>query len=93
MMVLSKGRVIFMGISVASAYTVWGLLISLQPPFYPQEAEKKGASPSQVIHFEKCIQAKYFYSIFVVWICIWDSQPCSLFGGPILWKIWHQNWS
>lgn len=48
---LSKGRVIFMGISVASAYMVWGLLISLQPPFYPQEAEKKGASPSQVIYF------------------------------------------
>ena len=25
----------------------WGLLISLQPPFYPQEAEKRGATPSQ----------------------------------------------
>ena len=39
-MELSKGRIIFMSISVASAYCVWGLLISLQPPFYPQEAEK-----------------------------------------------------
>ena len=25
----------------------WGLLISLQPPFYPSEAEKRGATPSQ----------------------------------------------
>ena len=38
-----------MSISIAAAYFVWGLLVSLQPPFYPQEAEKKGASPSQVI--------------------------------------------
>ncbi len=30
------------------AYIVWGLLLSLQPPFYPSEAEKKGATPSQV---------------------------------------------
>ncbi len=27
---------------------MWGLLLSLQPPFYPSEAEKKGATPSQV---------------------------------------------
>ena len=31
-----------------SAYTVWGILIYLQPPFYPSEAEKRGATPSQV---------------------------------------------
>ena len=30
-----------------SAYIGWGLLLSLQPPFYPLEAEKKGATPSQ----------------------------------------------
>ena len=29
-------------------YLVWGLLFSLQPPFYPREAEAKGATPSQV---------------------------------------------
>jgi hypothetical protein len=23
-------------------YVIWGLLLSLQPPFYPTEAEKKG---------------------------------------------------
>ncbi len=32
----------------SSAYIVWGLLLSLQPPFYPSEAERKGATPSQV---------------------------------------------
>ena len=33
--------------SIFSAYIGWGLLLSLQPPFYPSEAEKKGATPSQ----------------------------------------------
>ena len=31
------------------AYLFWGMMISLQPPFYPAEATKKGATPSQVI--------------------------------------------
>ena len=26
----------------ALGYITWGLLIALQPPFYPSEAEKKG---------------------------------------------------
>ena len=30
-----------------SAYTVWGLIISLLPPFYPREAELRGANPAQ----------------------------------------------
>ncbi len=29
-------------------YVVWGMLFSVQPPFYPGEAEKKGATPAQV---------------------------------------------
>ena len=38
----------FEGIHVFfTAYIGWGLLLSLQPPFYPSEAEKKGATPSQ----------------------------------------------
>lgn len=36
-----------MGISFSIAYIGWGLLLSLQPPFYPLEAEKKGATLSQ----------------------------------------------
>ena len=45
---LSKTRTVFLAISVGCAYVVWGALISLQPPFYPTEAEKKGATPSEV---------------------------------------------
>ena len=32
---------------LVSAYTVWGLIISLLPPFYPREAERRGATPAQ----------------------------------------------
>jgi hypothetical protein len=45
---LSKTRTVLLAISIAVAFVVWGALISLQPPFYPSEAEKKGATPSQV---------------------------------------------
>ena len=48
---LSRTHLVLMSISIASAYFVWGLLISLQPPFYPSEAESKGATPSQVRKF------------------------------------------
>ncbi len=34
--------------SFLSAYVVWGLLFSVQPPIYPKEAEDRGAKPSQV---------------------------------------------
>ena len=44
---LSKLRLVLLCISVSGAYVVWGLLISLLPPFYPKEAELKGATPSQ----------------------------------------------
>ena len=64
---MSKLQIVLLGIVVASgessfifpdfsdvhvaAYIVWGILISLQPPFYPLEAEKKGATPHQVSLF------------------------------------------
>ena len=44
---LSRGRSIWLIILIGSSYIVWGSLISLQPPFYPKEAEAKGASSSQ----------------------------------------------
>ncbi len=31
------------------AYFGWGLILAVMPPFYPSEAEKKGATPSQVV--------------------------------------------
>ena len=45
---ISRTRTVFLAISIVCAYVVWGALISLQPPFYPTEAEKKGATPAQV---------------------------------------------
>ena len=45
---LSKGQTVFLSISIVLAFTIWGALISLAPPFYPSEAEKKGSTPSQV---------------------------------------------
>ena len=34
-------------VNISAVYLTLGLLISLQPPFFPSEAEKKGATPSQ----------------------------------------------
>ena len=34
--------------TVCMSFSVWGLIISLQPAFYPEEAEKKGATPAEV---------------------------------------------
>ena len=49
---LSRARTLSLLVICGTAYIVWGALISLQPPFYPTEAAKKGASPSQVLtHF------------------------------------------
>ena len=47
----SKTRTVLLAIVIGFAYVVWGALISLQPPFYPTEAEKKGATPSQVKYY------------------------------------------
>ena len=47
---LTTSRTVFLGISVMCAYFVWGALMSLQASFYPMEAEKKGATPSQVCY-------------------------------------------
>ena len=43
-----RGHIIALAIFEGVAYLVWGLMLSLQPPFYPKEAEAKGATPSQV---------------------------------------------
>ena len=41
-------RALCLAISIACGCIVWGVLISLPPPFYPTEAERKGATASQV---------------------------------------------
>ena len=55
---ISRTRTVFLAISIVCAYVVWGALISLQPPFYPTEAEKKGATPAQVGRL--CIHEKNY---------------------------------
>ncbi len=41
-----------------SGYVAWGLLISLQPPFYPSEAEKKGENS----FFYQCLNFLFYVS-------------------------------
>ena len=46
---ISTARRVAVGLTAGLAYISWGLLISLQPAFYPTEAEAVGATPSQVL--------------------------------------------
>ena len=70
---------------LAISYTVWGTTFSLTAPFYPGEAENKGATPSQVITKEtyendsltfnqKLLNSKKIMFLFLlkVWLCVWD---------------------
>ena len=49
--VISTTKKLLLAGLLVVAYLVWGSLISLLPPFYPSEAEKKGATPSQVLRY------------------------------------------
>lgn len=44
---LSKCHYVILSINISAVYIALGLLISLQPPFYPSEAEKMGATPAE----------------------------------------------
>ena len=46
--IMSGKKKLVLIVLLVIAYLVWGSIISLQPPFYPKEAEAKGATPSQV---------------------------------------------
>ena len=56
---LSRARTVLLLLVCGTAYIVWGALISLQPPFYPTEAELKGATPSQVTEKYLGLQVGY----------------------------------
>ena len=45
---LSTGKTIALSLVLGVAYVSWGALISLIPPFFPSEAEKRGASSTEV---------------------------------------------
>ena len=44
---MSKSRTVLLVFTVGAAYTIWGICGSLLPPFFPIEAESKGAGTSQ----------------------------------------------
>ena len=44
----SKAAATILNIIIMCSTIVWGILISLQLPFFPTEAEKKGAKAAQV---------------------------------------------
>ena len=46
-LIVSKRSFAKIQIVIFSAFTGWGCILAIQPPFYPLEAEKKGARPSQ----------------------------------------------
>ena len=48
-----SGKTITLVILIGGAYLDWGLMFAIQPPFYPKEAEAKGAKPSQVLFSTK----------------------------------------
>ena len=54
-------RALCLAISIACGCIVWGVLISLPPPFYPTEAERKGATASQVNSIDKSIWSNRGY--------------------------------
>ena len=62
-------RALCLAISIACGCIVWGVLISLPPPFYPTEAERKGATASQVNSIDKSIWSKRSY-ILKFTVCI-----------------------
>ena len=63
---LSRRRATLLIIGAATVNVFWGLLFSIQPPFYSSEAEKKGATPAQygfvfgIIHLAAFISAPIF---------------------------------
>ena len=46
-LIVSKRSFMKIQTVIFSAFTGWGCILAIQPPFYPLEAEKKGARPSQ----------------------------------------------
>eukprot|EP00095_Tigriopus_kingsejongensis_P010457 snap_masked-scaffold1863_size26100-processed-gene-0.1 protein:Tk10457 transcript:snap_masked-scaffold1863_size26100-processed-gene-0.1-mRNA-1 annotation:"chromaffin granule amine" len=65
-MEVSRTRTILIGICVATSCIDWGIIFSVQPAFYPQEAEKHGATPSQygfvfgIVHLAAFLSAPVF---------------------------------
>ena len=52
---VSRKRKVVMCIVIGLCYLEWGSLLSLLAPFYPSEAEHKGATPSEVSRIYNCL--------------------------------------
>ncbi|TRY80689.1 hypothetical protein TCAL_09016 [Tigriopus californicus] len=63
---ITRTRTILIAIVVAASYIDWGIIFSVQPAFYPKEAEAKGATPSQygfvfgIVHLAAFVSAPIF---------------------------------
>lgn len=63
---ISRTRTVLIAIVVAASYIDWGIIFSVQPAFYPKEAEAKGATPSQygfvfgIVHLSAFLSAPIF---------------------------------
>ena len=88
---ISTKKKLILGVLLVLAYIVWGSLISLQPPFYPTEAEKKGATPSQVcqhFHVPSQVSTSIILIFILVWICIRNCPIGSILCRSTLWNVW-----
>ena len=65
-------RALCLAISIACGCIVWGVLISLPPPFYPTEAERKGATASQVNSLDKSIWSKRIFQMYSLYKYVID---------------------
>ena len=68
-------------LSLGIAYICWGLAISLQAPLFPTEAEKKGATATEVSFFKNFIS----HLIIALNVCFLDEWPWAK-----LCDFWHQ---
>ena len=48
---MTRSKSILLAGSIAIVYICWGLAMSLQAPLFPREAERKGATASEVCEF------------------------------------------
>ena len=88
-----RQRAFILAIFIGGAYFVWGLMFSIQPPFYPKEAEAKGATPSQVritrpiiawSLVRKCKLFQYGFVFGIVHLAAFISAPIFAHFGNII---------
>ena len=94
MATMSAKKKLVLIVLLVIAYLVWGSIISLLPPFYPKEAEAKGAIPSQVCRTNQLTDSAFVQddNSIPVWVCFWHCRPGSIFSFSSLWNLRWKNW-